>query len=80
MLKVRDLPEKIEALVNLLPRYILQTFGSEALNCKRTHHAAVEHRRTKHGRGQFRLRRNIAVETAGKGVACACRINHLSQR
>src|ERR1700720_2596912 len=80
MLKVRDLPEKVKAFVDLLPRHMLQTFCSEAFNRERTHHSTVEHSRAKDRRGQLRLRCKVAVEAASKGVARAGRINHLGQR
>ncbi len=41
--KVRQLAEDVEALVDLLARELLQALGAEALAGKRAHHAAVEH-------------------------------------
>src|SRR5882757_7847909 len=80
MLKVRNLPEKVEAFVNLLPRHVLQTFGSEAFHRERTHHAAIEHRLAKDRRGQLRLRCKVAIEAAGKRIARTGRINDFGQR
>src|ERR1700745_2712822 len=80
MLKVRDLPEKVKALVNLLLRPFFQTLRSEAFHCKRTHHAAIKHSRTKHRRRQFRLRSNIAIETSGERIARPRRIDSFGQR
>src|ERR1700679_169132 len=47
VVKVGDLPEQVESLVDLLPRHILQALGSEAFDRQRTHDATIEHGRTK---------------------------------
>ena len=68
MFKVRDLPEELKPLVDLLPRHILQPLRSKALHSKRTHHSAIEHRCTKHGGRKHRLRSNVTVEPTGKRI------------
>src|ERR1039458_10675755 len=54
--KVRQLAEENEAVVNLLARELLQPFGAKALARKRTHHAAVEHGAPIGSRSDLRLR------------------------
>src|SRR5579884_1186830 len=48
VVKVRNLPEEIEAVVNLLSRGALQPLGAEAFHGEGAHHAAIEHRAAKH--------------------------------
>src|SRR6185312_13749528 len=78
--KVRDLPEQVEALVDLFARYILETLGAEALDSEGTHHPAIEHGAAKHGRRELRLRGDVAVEPTRKRVAGASRIYDLCKR
>ena len=61
-------------------RHILQPLRAEPFNRKRSHHAAIEHRRAENRRRQLRLRREISIEAAGKRVSRAGWIDHLSQR
>src|ERR1700723_71317 len=79
MPKVRDLPEQVKAFVDLPPRHVLQALSAEAFDRKRPHHAAVKHGLAKDCGSQLWLRSQIAVETAGKGIARAGGSDNLSQ-
>ena len=78
--KVRQLAEKDEAVVDLLAGELLQPLGAKALARKRAHHAAVKHGAPKGGRRELGLRGQIAEEPAGKAVARAGRVDHFFQR
>ena len=53
--KVGQLAEQSEALVDLLARELLQPLGAKALHRKRAHHAAVKHGSSKSARSEFAL-------------------------
>ncbi len=80
VVKMRDLPEEVEAFVDLFARYVLQTLGAEAFDSERAHDAAVEHCGAKDSGGELGLRGEVAVEAAGEGVACAGGVDDLSER
>src|SRR5438270_353251 len=63
VLKVRDPPEKIEALVNLLARQVLQPTGAEALHREGAHHASVKHRSADRLPPQLRLPVDLSLRT-----------------
>ena len=78
--KVSQLAEFEEAVVNLLPGELGDSLGAKALNGKRAHHAAIEHGVFVSSRRQVGLRSEVAKEAAGKAVAGASRINDFFQR
>src|SRR5579863_5883555 len=78
--KVRQLAEEDEALVDLLAGERLNALGAKALDREGAHYAAVEHGAAEGGGGEFALRGEIAEETAGKAVARAGGIDDFLQR
>src|ERR1035438_4655296 len=78
--KVRQLTEENEAVVDFLARQGLQPLCAEAFDCEGTHHAAVKHGSAKGGRVELGLGRQVAEEAAGKAVARASWIDNLFQR
>src|SRR4051794_22530099 len=77
--KVRNLPEQLEALFDLLAGHVLQSLCTEPLNRKRSHHSTIEHRCAEDGRRQLRLRGKIAVKAASKRITSARWIHHFGQ-
>src|SRR5208283_2241093 len=78
--KVSQLAEQNETVVDLLTGKGLHPLGAKALAGERTHHTAVKHGAAEGGRSKFALRGQVAEESAGKAVARAGRVNHLFQR
>src|ERR1035441_5625128 len=81
--KVSQLAENGEAVVDLFARELLQPLGAEALASEGTHHAAVEHGAAEGGWSEFARcggRGQVAEESSRKAVARAGEIDHFFQR
>src|SRR5258708_40140240 len=78
--KVGQLTEERKAVIDFLARELLQAFCAEALDCKGTHDAAVEHGVAVGGWSELGLGSEIAEEAAGKAVARAGGVHNFFQR
>src|SRR5580658_8819303 len=65
-IKMRELAEDREPLLDLFAGEMLQALGAEALHGEGAHHAAVEHGSLEDLRRQFGLRGNVAKEASGE--------------
>src|ERR1700733_14780865 len=78
--KVGELTEESEALIDLLSRERLHLFRTEALHRKGAHDAAIEHGLFESLQGDPRLRGKIAEESAGERIARPRGVNYFFQR
>src|ERR1700733_10975157 len=78
--KVGELTEESEALIDLLSRERLHLFRTEALHRKGAHDTAIEHGLFEGLQGDLRLRGEIPEETAGERIACTGGVDYLFQR
>src|ERR1700722_17148427 len=78
--KMRELAEESEALIDLLSRERLRPLRAEALHRKGAHHAAIEHGAFEALHSDLGLRGEITKEAAGKGIARTRGIHDLIQR
>src|ERR1019366_9270875 len=78
--KVGQLAEEGEAVIDFLARELLEALGAEALHRERAHDAAIEHGAMIDGGGEFGLRGEIAEEAAGKAVARASGVDYFFER
>src|ERR1700677_2841098 len=78
--KMRELAEESEALIDLLSRERFHAFRPKTLHRKGTHYAAIKHSVLKSLQRHLRLRGKIPEEPSGKGIARARGIYHLIQR
>src|SRR5271157_2074607 len=78
--KVGQLAEEDESVVDLLAGEFLEALGAKPLHRERAHDAAVEQGAPEGGRSELGLGGEVTKEPAGKAVARASRVDHLFQR
>src|SRR5215467_11934101 len=72
--QVSELAENLKAAIYFFARKILQALGAEALNCERSHHAAVKQRALQDLAIELFLRSDVAHESAGERISGTSRI------
>src|ERR1700678_240237 len=80
LIEMCQLAEDMKARVDFLARKVLQPFGSKTFHGKRSHHTTVEQSAFQHLAIDLTLRRDIAHESAGKGVTGSSRIFYFFDR
>src|SRR5205814_10459975 len=78
--KVGELTEESEALIDLLSRERLHLFRTKALHRKGAHDTAIEHGLFEGLQSYLGLRGEIAEEAAGEGIACSRWVDYFFQR
>jgi len=80
LFQVRQFAEYLKARINFSARKILQPLRTEAFHGKRSHHATVKQGALQHLAINLALRRDVAHEPAGKGIAGPGRVLYFFNR